>query len=81
MARIEVRGGPEPLVAAAIVAAVVRLEEERAAAAAVPPSRPTQGRWVLSGRPRDVTAAPTTRPAPATEGWSLSTSELDASDG
>jgi len=73
---IEVAGGADPLVTAAILAAVARLEEERAALAAVPAKRPSQGRWVLSGRPRDV--APTiVRPAPVADGWSVASEDSE----
>lgn len=78
---VEVSGGADPLVTAAILAAVARLEEERAELAAIPPRRPSRGRWVLSGRPRD-TAPPVARPAPASEGWSVgSMDEQDEENG
>jgi len=68
--RIEVVGGVDPLVTAAILAAVARLEEERAALAAYSPQRPSQGRWILSGRPREV-VPPVVRPPPVADGWSV----------
>lgn len=68
--RMEVTGGSDPLVTAAIIAAVARLEEERRLLAAIPPQRPSQGRWVLSGRPRDV-PPPTVRPHPVTGEWGV----------
>jgi len=76
--KVEVAGGADPLVTAAILAAVTRLEEERAATAAVPRKRPSRGRWVLSGRPREA-APPIVRPAPDTDGWNV-TSEEAAQD-
>jgi len=72
--RIDVSGEPGPLLAAAIVAAVTRLEEERAAAAAIPPTPPTQGQWVLSGRPRPVQPETTRQPA-VPRGWSVGAQE------
>lgn len=72
--RIEVAGGADPLVTAAIIAAVTRLEEERAELAAIPPRRPSRGRWVLSGRPRDA-SPPVARPSPAADGWSVGSGE------
>lgn len=72
----EVGGGADPLVTAAILAAVARLEEERAALAAVPIKRPSQGRWVLSGRPRDV-APPIVRSAPVADGWSVASEDSE----
>lgn len=72
--QIDVSGEPGPLLAAAIVAAVTRLEQERAAAAAIPPTPPTQGRWVLSGRPRSVEPETTRRPA-VPRGWSVGSQE------
>jgi len=51
---LEVTGGAGPMETAAILAAVSRLVEEQLAAAAVPPERPSQSHWVLSGRPRPV---------------------------
>jgi hypothetical protein len=68
--QVEVAGGADPLVTAAILAAVTRLEEERAAVAAIPPQRPSKGRWVLSGRPREA-APPIVRPTPMSDGWSV----------
>ncbi|MCH7584700.1 MAG: hypothetical protein IH941_06020 [Acidobacteria bacterium] len=73
---VEVAGGADPLVTAAILAAVTRLEEERTALAAAPRKRPLRGRWVLSGRPREV-APPIVRPAPNTEGWSVTSDESE----
>ena len=75
--QIEVAGGADPLVTAAILAAVARLEEERAALASVPPQRPSKGRGVLSGRPREA-APPIVRPAPVTDGWSVGSEESEA---
>jgi hypothetical protein len=75
--QIEVMGGADPLVTAAILAAVARLEEERAALASVPPQRPSKGRWVLSGRPREA-APPIVRPTPVTDGWSVGSEESEA---
>jgi hypothetical protein len=72
--QIDVVGGADPLVTAAILAAVTRLEEERAALAAIPPQRPSKGRWVLSGRPRDATT-PIARPVPARGDWSVASEE------
>ena len=72
--RVEVIGGSDPLVTAAIIAAVVRLEEERRLLASVPPQRPSQGRWVLSGRPRDV-PSPVARPTPVAGEWSVASDE------
>jgi hypothetical protein len=71
---MEIIGEPGPLVAAAIVAAMLRLEEEHAAVQAIPPVRPGQGRWVLSGLPRKVESPFATRQSPTGEGWSLSDS-------
>ena len=73
---VEVAGGADPLVTAAILAAVTRLEEERAALQAVPRKPPSRGRWVLSGRPREV-APPIVRPAPDTDGWSVASEEAE----
>lgn len=73
---IEVVGGADPLVTAAIIAAVARLEEERTALAAAPPKRPSQGRWVLSGRPREA-APPIVRPTPVADGWSVASEEAE----
>lgn len=42
------------LEAAAVLAAIARFEEELAAVHSVPPTRPVQGDWVMSGRPRRV---------------------------
>jgi hypothetical protein len=77
--QIDVSGVPGPLLAAAIVAAVTRLEQERAAAAAVPPTPPTQGQWVLSGRPRSVQPETTRRPS-ASRGWSVGSQETQEDD-
>lgn len=77
--QIEVAGGADPLVTAAIIAAVARLEEERAALAAIAPKRPTKGRWVLSGRPREA-APPIVRRTPAAEGWSVASEELEGTE-
>jgi len=77
--RTEVAGGADPFVTAAVLAAVARLEEERAALAAHSPKRPSQGRWVLSGRPRDV-APPIVRPAPAADGWSIASEETETNE-
>ncbi len=71
---IEVAGGADPLVTAAIIAAVARLAEEHTELAAIPPKRPSRGRWVLSGRPRE-TAPPIARPAPSADGWSVGSLE------
>lgn len=49
-------GGVGSLEAAAVLAALAVFEEELAAARSVPPSRPVQGAWVMSGRPRDMTS-------------------------
>ncbi len=77
---MEVTGGADPLVTAAILAAVARLEEERAALAAVPPKRSSQGRWVLSSRPRN--AAPSiVRPTPMADGWSIASEEAEIEGG
>jgi len=73
---LEVAGGADPLVTAAILAAVTRLEEERAALAAVPRKRPSRGRWVLSGRPREV-SPPIVRPTPDGDGWSVASEETE----
>ncbi len=73
---VEVAGGADPLVTAAILAAVTRLEEERAALAAVPRKRPSRGRWVLSGRPRQA-APPIVRPTPDGDGWSVASEEAE----
>lgn len=72
--RIEVTGGSDPLVTAAIIAAVARLEEERRLMASRPPQAPSQGRWVLSGRPRDV-PPPVARPRPVTGEWSVASDD------
>ncbi len=69
--RFEVVGGAGPQETAAIMAALARVLEEQAAAEAAPPMRPTQGRWVLSGRPRAVAGPSTARPTPAADGWSV----------
>lgn len=74
---IEVTGGSDPLVTAAIIAAVARLEEERRILAANPPQPPTQGRWVLSGRPRDAHPQ-IARPQPVAGEWSVAGDEVDA---
>jgi hypothetical protein len=74
--QIEVIGGSDPLVTAAIIAAVARLEEERRLLAAIPPQRPSQGRWVLSGRPREV-APPAARPQPIAGEWSVASEETE----
>jgi len=76
---IDVAGGADPLVTAAILAAVARLEEERAALASIPPRRPSKGRWVLSGRPREA-APPKVRPTPMSDGWSVGSEEADADE-
>ena len=74
--RIEVTGGSDPLVTAAIIGAVARLEEERRLLASIPPQRPSQGRWVLSGRPRPV-PPPATRPQPMAGEWSIGSEERE----
>lgn len=74
---IEVTGGSDPLVTAAIIAAVARLEEERRLLASIPPQRPSQGRWVLSGRPREVDP-PVVRPQPMAGEWSVGSDDPDA---
>lgn len=76
---IEVTGGADPLLTAAIIAAVARLEEERAALAAVPPQGPSQGRWVLSGRPREM-GLPVVRQAPVADGWSVGSEDRENGD-
>lgn len=68
--RMEVTGGSDPLLTAAVLAAVVRLEEERRLLASIPPLRPSQGRWVLSGRPREV-PPPVVRPQPVAGEWNV----------
>lgn len=73
---IEVTGGSDPLVTAAIIAAVARLEEERLLLASIPPQRPSQGRWVLSGRPREI-PPPVVRPQPMAGEWSVASEESD----
>ena len=73
---IEVIGGTDPHVTAAILAAVARLEEERLLLASIPPQRPSQGRWVQSGRPRGV-APPVVRPQPVAGEWSVASEETD----
>lgn len=73
---IEVTGGSDPLVTAAIIAAVARLEEERRLLASIPPQRPSQGRWVLSGRPREV-APPVVRPQPMAGEWSVGSEDTE----
>ena len=73
---IEVTGGSDPLVTAAIIAAVARLEEERRLIASLPPQRPSQGRWVLSGRPREV-PPPVARPQPVAGEWSVASEDSD----
>lgn len=75
---IEVIGGSDPLVTAAIIAAVARLEEERRLLASQPPQRPSQGRWVLSGRPREV-PPPVVRPQPVAGEWSVGSDEPEES--
>lgn len=72
--RIEVLGGADPLVTAAIIAAVARLEEELAAEASNPAPRPSPGKWVMSGRPREV-SPPVARPAPSAGEWSIASGE------
>jgi len=74
--QVEVIGGSDPLVTAAILAAVARLEEERLLLASIPPQRPSQGKWVLSGRPRGV-APPVVRPQPVAGEWSVASEETD----
>jgi hypothetical protein len=69
--RFEIVGGAGPRETAAIMAALARAFEEQVRAEAEPPMRPTQGKWVLSGRPRPVAGPLTTRPTPAAEGWSV----------
>jgi len=68
---VEVTGGAGPMETAAILAAVARLVEEQLAAAAIPPERPDQTRWVLSGRPRPVQSPFSARPSPVASGWSV----------
>jgi hypothetical protein len=68
---MKIDGEPGPLEAAAIIAAIIQVAEELEAAGAHPPTRPTQGRWVLSGRPRTVAPPYAARPHPLNEGWSL----------
>lgn len=46
--------GVGSLEAAAVLAAIARFEEELAAMHSVPPERPVQSAWVMSGRPRPV---------------------------
>lgn len=46
--------GVGSLEAAAVLAAIARFEEELAAMRSVPPERPIQSSWVMSGRPRSV---------------------------
>lgn len=46
--------GVGSLEAAAVLAAIARFEEELSAVRSVPPERPVQGAWVISGRPRPV---------------------------
>jgi len=75
--RVDVTGGSDPLLTAAIIAAVIRLEEERAIEAATPPQPPLQGRWVRSGRPRDV-QVPAVRPIPMSEGWSVASPDEES---
>ena len=70
-AGLEITGGADPETAAAIIAAISRLDEEYAAAMAVPPTRPAQGMWVLSTRPRPMQPLPSTRAAPTALGWSV----------
>jgi hypothetical protein len=77
---VELTGGADPLLSAAIIAAVARLEEERAVQAANPPRPPLQGRWVRSGRPRDV-MLPVARPTPVAEGWSVGSAEAEGDAG
>ena len=60
-----------------IIAAISRLDEEYAAAMAVPPTRPAQGIWVLSTRPRPMQPLPTTRAAPTALGWSVMSEDGD----
>jgi hypothetical protein len=74
--RIQVTGGSDPLVTAAIIAAVARLEEERRVLASIPPQRPMQGRWVMSGRPRDI-PPPVVRPLPVAGEWSVGSDDLE----
>ena len=73
---IEVTGGSDPLVTAAIIAAAIRLEGERHLIASIPPQRPSKGRWVLSGRPREV-PPPVVRPQPVAGEWSVASDEPD----
>ena len=77
-AGIEITGGADPETAAAIIAAVRRLDEEYVAALAVPPTRPAQGMWVLSTRPRPMQSLPMTRTAPTALGWSVISEDGDA---
>jgi hypothetical protein len=62
--------GVGSLEAAAVLAAIARFEEELSALHSVPPERPVQGAWVMSGRPRTVgspftgTADTSDKPAP-----------------
>jgi hypothetical protein len=46
--------GVGSLEAAAVLAAIARFEEELTAMHSVPPERPVQSAWVMSGRPRAV---------------------------
>jgi hypothetical protein len=75
---VEVIGGSDPHVTAAILAAVARLEEERQLLASIPPQRPSQGRWVSSGRPRGV-APPVVRPQPVAGEWSVASDDSEES--
>lgn len=64
--------GPSPgeLETAALIAAMLVVREQQEAAVSVPPTRPLQGRWVMSGRPRPVAPPFTARPVPHVETWS-----------
>ena len=81
MISFEIVGGAGPAETAAIMAALTRVFEEQAASDAIPAMRPTQGRWVLSGRPRPLSGPFATRPTPAADGWSVASEDEELDPG
>jgi hypothetical protein len=61
-------GGVGSLEAAAVLAAIARFEEELLAVRSVPPPRPVQSRWVMSGRPQRVESPFATSNRPLQDG-------------
>jgi len=75
--RVEEGGAIGPLEAAAVLAVLARFEEEQMILRSIAPEPLRQSRWVMSGRPRSVTA-PFTRQASGTPGWGLTGTDGDA---